>query len=91
LNLGSHIATIFSVYVIPEIQNKGIAHKLLETLIKKLDSCKSIIKANLVVNPQQKSAYKLYSHLGFHVVGFLEKELYTKNQYHDLYLMTKFL
>lgn len=85
-----HSATIFSVYVAPEARNRKIASRLLETILEELKN-RSIVKANLIVNVQQKAAFKLYRRMGFHVVGFLEQEFCVDGQFQDFYLMTKFV
>lgn len=85
-----HVATIFSVYVAPESRGKKISKRLLESVLTELKH-RSIVKVQLVVNAQQKAAFALYRRMGFHIVGFLEKELYAENRFHDFYLMSKFL
>jgi len=85
-----HIATIFSVYVIPQAQGNSVARKLLTKIIDELKNRPHIIKANLIVNTKQKSAYNLYSSFGFKIIGILEKEILAKKTYHDFYIMEKF-
>ena len=83
-----HSATINSVYVTPNERGKGIARKLLETLISALEA-KNIEIMKLSVVTTNKNATKLYKSLGFTIYGTEEGSIKTNNKYIDQYLMIR--
>jgi RimJ/RimL family protein N-acetyltransferase len=70
----NHVATLFSVYVKPEEQGKGIAKILLYAILDKLKKL-SISKISLIVSNENESAKKLYKKLGFISVAVLKKRI----------------
>lgn len=84
-----HIAHIYSVYVKKEFRGKGIASKLLNSVLRKIFANKKIKKIVLNVTEIQKPARELYKQLGFREVGVLKKEICVDKKYYNSVVMEK--
>ncbi len=84
-----HHASIVAVYVSPDFRGKGLARKLLETILKSLEEDPEIVKVDLDVTTTLEPAIHLYESLGFKIVGTYEKEYKINGKYYDLYEMEK--
>ncbi|MEI3529503.1 MAG: ribosomal protein S18-alanine N-acetyltransferase [Bacilli bacterium] len=73
---------LLDLYVDPDYRHQGIAERLMQTMIEKVDSCSNI---SLEVCRDNNAAYHLYSKFGFKTVAVRER------YYHgtDGYLMVK--
>ncbi len=85
----NHVAEIHGVYVKKEYRGKGIAKKLMETLLDEISKNSTIRKIKLTANTEQTAAVKLYESFGFRIIGKAEKELNITGNYVDEYLMEK--
>lgn len=86
-----HFVLIDTMYVAESARRKGIARKMLLTLLDEVRNHPEIVKIQLAVTIEQKGAISLYEKLGFKVVGELKKDLKVGDAYYDLYLMELFL
>ena len=84
-----HIANIFGMYVAKEYRNRGLANKLITSVISLIEENKDIRKIKLSVNPEQVYAFRLYIKYGFQCVGTARKEYYIDSRYYDEVLMEK--
>ena len=82
-----HISRLTAIYIKKSYRGKGIAHKLMNRLIKRAFSNRKIKKIKLIVNQQQIKAVGLYLRSGFRIVGELRNEFKVDNRYYDAYLM----
>lgn len=85
----SHKAYLSSVFIEPEFQQKGIASKLLNTIIKYSKS--HVEQILLTVADDNKSAIHLYKKFGFQEYGLEQKALKDNDKYIDEILMKLFL
>jgi ribosomal protein S18 acetylase RimI-like enzyme len=85
----AHIATVVSVFVVPERRGEGISRRLMDALIADLASVPYLLKIRLNVNPNQTRAIGLYESAGFQVVGRLEQEVRIDGELVDMLLMEK--
>jgi len=84
-----HIATVVSVFVVPERRGEGISRHLMDALLADLQQVPYLRKVRLNVNPDQTPAIGLYESAGFRIVGRLEAELRIGEAYVDIVLMEK--
>jgi len=84
-----HTATIYAIYTNPEFRGKGIAGRLITSVLNELESKPEIVKIDLNVNTKNEAAANLYKKLGFEVVGTLHKEIFVDGEYFDEYEMEK--
>jgi ribosomal protein S18 acetylase RimI-like enzyme len=87
----NHVAEIFGVFVKEEYRTKKIGKQLVESAINNIRRKENIIKIKLVVTAIQDSAVKLYSSLGFEIVGTLKNELCFESKFYDALVMEKLL
>ena len=87
----SHIAHIFGFYVAKQHRRLGIGSKLFETAISTIKRNRHIRKIQLMVNPRQIAAIKIYEIQGFVKTGLLKRELMVKCKFHDELVMEKLL
>lgn len=87
----AHIAGVYGVYVDQSMRGKGIGQWLMQALLDEISRIPRIKKLKLGVNTQQTAAIALYKKFGFEIVGTIREELKIGDQYHDEYLMEKFL
>lgn len=86
-----HIANIYGVFVKKEFRGQKIGEQLIKNAISVISKRKDIIKIKLNVNPDQKSAVKLYEKYGFKITGKYSKELYVCGNFYDELIMEKFI
>jgi ribosomal protein S18 acetylase RimI-like enzyme len=86
-----HIAEIFGFYVSPDHRGQGVGTRLLERAIAQIRRNRRIIKVKLAVNPEQRTAVRLYQKAGFVVTGSVEKELKVGRKYYGMLFMEKWL
>lgn len=82
-----HLATIYGVYVMPEMRGRGIGIALMGRLLAELRSTAPICKASLTVNTASEPAVSLYQTLGFKIVGTARRELKVDQRFYDLHWM----
>jgi ribosomal protein S18 acetylase RimI-like enzyme len=87
----AHVAEIFGVYVKEDYRDKKIGKQLIEAAIHSILQNNKVLKIKLTVTSVQHSAIKLYSSLGFEIVGRLHKELKHKDKFYDGIIMEKIL
>jgi ribosomal protein S18 acetylase RimI-like enzyme len=85
----SHKAHLSSVFIEPEFQQKGIASKLLNTIIKY--SKKHVEQILLTVADDNKPAIHLYEKFGFQTYGIEQKALKDNDEYINEILMKLFV
>ncbi len=86
----AHNAEFFGFYVGKEYRGQGLASKLLENAIELVKKNATIIKIKVKVNPEQKTALKLYEKYGFEQVGRLKKELKVNDIFYDELILEKY-
>ncbi|MGO1060040.1 N-acetyltransferase family protein [Planococcus sp. FY231025] len=86
-----HRASVYAVYVTPSARGKGIARRLMETLIGYAKRHREIEQLYLMVNSANVPAVKLYGHLGFLKYGVDLRAMKAEDRYIDEDLMVKFL
>lgn len=77
---------ITNVAVLPEYRKKGIASKLIESVIKKSNEL-SLSLLTLEVRKSNFAAQNLYSKYGFEIIG--ERKRYYSDNHEDALIMTK--
>ncbi len=87
-NEAQEVAAIVSVYVSKESRGKGIGNNLMEGILFEIGKKKSIRKAVLGVNQEQRAAVELYRRFGFSVTGERE-EVQGDGKSHRGYMMEK--
>ena len=86
-----HVATVYGVYVSPDMRGRGIASDLMHTLLDELQSMPQIEKVSLTVNSESAAATGLYQRLGFATVGRAKRDLHIDGRYYDLHYMERFV
>jgi ribosomal protein S18 acetylase RimI-like enzyme len=86
-----HILHIFSVYVKVSHRTQGIGKKLLDYVIAEAKRDQTLKKLQLMVNPLQKDAVRLYEQAGFTIVGTLRAEMQVNGVFYDELMMEKLL
>lgn len=86
-----HIAEIHAIYILPEYRKKGLASKLLNSLIEhiKLDSNISVLF--LRVYEENKPAVCFYQKHNFEEIGTFKHAAFYKGVFYDDILMQKIL
>ena len=82
-----HVAGVYGVYVSPDQRGKGLAPRLMRSLLAELRSMGQIEKASLMVNTEALAAIRLYEKLGFAIVGTAHREEKVDGRYYDLHYM----
>lgn len=85
----SHKVYLSSVFIEPEFQQKGIASRLLKTVIEY--SKKHVEQILLTVAEDNNAAIHLYKKFGFQIYGLEEKALKDNDEYIDEILMKLFV
>lgn len=83
----NHIGNIFGLFVKRSHRGHGIGYQLIQNAIQEYKKLDNIVKIKLAVNKEQSTATKLYSKIGFKIVGTLTKEIKYENKYHDELIM----
>ena len=82
-----HVAEVYGVYVAPEMRGSGIAERLMDRLLRELQSLGPVEKVSLMVNTEALAAIRLYEKLGFEIVGTAHREEKVDGRYYDLHYM----
>ena len=85
----SHKASLSSVFIEPEFQQKGVASNLLSAVIE--HSKKYVEQILLTVADDNKPAIRLYKKFGFETYGIETKAMKDNGQYIDEILMKRFV
>lgn len=85
----SHKATLSSVFIEPEFQQKGIASRLLSAVIQ--DSKNHVEQILLTVANDNEPAIRLYKKFGFQTYGTEIKAMKDNGKYIDEVLMKRFI
>ena len=85
----SHKASLSSVFIEPEFQQKGVASNLLSAVIE--HSKKYVEQILLTVADDNKSAIHLYKKFGFETYGIETKAMKDNGKYIDEILMKRFI
>ena len=85
----SHKASLSSVFIEPEFQQKGVASNLLSAVIE--HSKKYVEQILLTVADDNKPATHLYKKFGFETYGIEIKAMKDNGQYIDEILMKRFI
>jgi ribosomal protein S18 acetylase RimI-like enzyme len=86
-----HVAHLLGFYVSPEFSGRGVGKRLLEMVFELIQVNKNIVKIQLIVNPKQVTAVRLYKSMGFTVVGQMQKEIKVDEEFYDELIMEKLL
>jgi len=86
-----HIAELVGFYVNPDYRGQGIASKLIEEIIKRIQERPEIKKIKLSVITTQKAGVKLYEKYDFKIAGELKKEFALDGKHYDMYIMERIL
>lgn len=84
-----HLAHIHSMSVKKEYRGKGLATKLLRTILEKLGQQADLIMGQMGVASSQNHAVALYQKFGFKIVGTRKKVFKYQDQFYDEILMEK--
>jgi ribosomal protein S18 acetylase RimI-like enzyme len=84
-----HVADIFGVYVRADRRGEGVGTRLLEHVLSRIRRNKRVVKVRLAVNPEQRTAVRLYEKAGFVVAGRAKKELKVGRRFYDMLFMEK--
>lgn len=88
----SHVANIYSLFVLPDYRKKGLGKHLLEAVISDIEKNHSgVIKVKLAVSSSQIHALNLYESLGFKKVGTYKMEIKVGEEFFDELLLEKFI
>lgn len=87
----SHICGIYGVYIKKEYRGQGISNQLMDAALAEIQEMTGVVKIELMVNPTQKAAKRLYRKYGFKVVGHSKKALKFDSKFYDELMMEKFL
>ncbi|PSL41922.1 ribosomal protein S18 acetylase RimI-like enzyme [Planomicrobium soli] len=87
----NHRASVFAVYVTPEVRGGGVAKKLMEELIAYARTWAGLERLDLAVASHNEAATRLYKALGFETYGVDMKAMKTSEKYINENLMVKFL
>ena len=79
----AHKAVLWGVYLLPEYRGKGIAKKVLRTVLEKARTLVGIELVHLGVNPANKPVVKLYESVGFTKWGEEKHALKINGRYVD--------
>lgn len=79
---------IIAVYVAKEARGQGIAKKLMNSIISKIQKNKSVKRLLVGVNPEQVPAFNLYKGLGFTILK-KERMILGDGKEHDSYEIEK--
>ncbi|MCY4061369.1 MAG: GNAT family N-acetyltransferase [Chloroflexi bacterium] len=82
-----HVAEVYGVYVAPEMRGSGIAGRLMDRLLRELQSLGPVEKVSLGVTSDNAAAVRLYEKLGFEIIGRARRELRVDGRYYDLCTM----
>jgi ribosomal protein S18 acetylase RimI-like enzyme len=83
-----HRAHVTQVYVAPSLRGKGMAKKLMETLIEDAFLQEGLEILHLKVVASNPTAVKLYERLGFTKFGLFKKYFKNDGDYLDQYFMS---
>lgn len=86
-----HASFINDLYVDRKYRRKGIGSRLLEEVIQEIKKDPKIEKIQLIADPTQAGAIKLYKKFGFKKIALIKNELKYKGKYYDDLRMAKFL
>ncbi|MGR3764354.1 N-acetyltransferase family protein [Rossellomorea sp. NS-SX7] len=86
-----HKASIFGMYVTPNLRGSGIARGLMVKAISKARELEALEQLNLTVVTTNDSAKKLYTSMGFTSFGLEKRALKYKGEYLDEEYMVLFL
>ncbi len=86
-----HIANIFGFYVKMKYRGQKVGMKLMESALEIIQKNMKVSKIKLTVNPEQRTAVKLYEKYGFELVGRLKNELKVNDKLYDEFIMEKLL
>jgi RimJ/RimL family protein N-acetyltransferase len=86
-----HKAKVWSMFVAPQHRGRGIATKLMESIIDTAHTVLDCEQIQLSVSTENTASYSLYLRLGFTVYGTEVHALKVGPEYVDEYLMVKFL
>lgn len=86
-----HKGVVWGVYMLPEYRGKGIAKRVLQTVIEKAKTLPNLELLHLGVNPANKPVVRLYESVGFTKWGCELKALKVNGEYVDEDQMVLFL
>ncbi len=86
-----HKADIFSVYVAPELRERGVARALLTEVIARARAAPGLEQLQLAVTTHNTPARNLYAALGFETYGVERHALKLGERYFDEELMVLWL
>jgi len=84
---GRHKASVWGMYVAPEVRGQGIGKMLMQTLLQRAATIVGLEQIRLGVVTTNVAAHHLYLTLGFHVYGVEPHALKQDEQYLDEELM----
>ncbi len=81
----------FGIILREKFRGKGLTKEAIELFFTYLKNHLNIRKINLKVLASNEIAINLYKKLGFIEEGFMREQVYIKNTYKDVLIMSKFL
>jgi ribosomal protein S18 acetylase RimI-like enzyme len=81
----------YGLYIKEDYRGQGVGQMLMKAAIELVQKNKDIIKVQLGVNAEQKSAHQLYEKYGFEVVGRFKKDLQVNGKFYDELILEKYL
>jgi RimJ/RimL family protein N-acetyltransferase len=79
----AHRATLWGLYLAPEVRARGIGHRLLQALLDHARSQADLIIVELTVMTDNQQALSLYRRFGFQRYGYQRRAAKTDNGYRD--------
>lgn len=76
-----HKGVLFKIYVDPKYRQKGIAKRLIQKIIDRVNLIKDIEQINLTVIPTNKHAKTIYEEFGFKTYASEENAIKWKEKY----------
>lgn len=86
-----HICTIWGAYVKKDFRKQGIARRMMEEFMKKIEHRKGIKKIKTYSVTNELLAVNVYKSFGFDLIGISKNELCINDSYLNVYLMEKTL
>lgn len=84
-----HVCTIWGAYVKKDLRKQGIAKRMMEAFVKKIEDRKEIKKIKTYSVTNELLAVNIYKSFGFDLIGISKNELCINNTYVHVYLMEK--
>jgi ribosomal protein S18 acetylase RimI-like enzyme len=79
----AHRATLWGLYVVPEMRGHGIGHRLLQALLEHARSQRDLVIVELTVMADNQEALSLYRRFGFQRYGYQRRAVKNDDAFRD--------